>query len=292
MDEKEITQMNLTDISVVRRLLSEQETNFKKKFGQNFLINKLVVERIADECGADEKCGVLEIGPGIGVLTRELSRVSGKVVAVEIDGEMVEILKKTLSDLTNVKVINSDVMKLSLPDLIKEEFADFDSVRVCANLPYYITTPILMALLESGIPFRSITVMVQKEVADRLTSSAGDDDYGAITAAISYYGKAKRLFTVRAGNFMPAPRVDSAVLRIDLYEKPPVSCDREKLMKVIRSAFGQRRKTLVNALTSAMPEYGKEKIVKAVTECGFSETVRGEKLTLADFAKITDAIFT
>lgn len=287
--------MKLTDLSVIRSLLGEEGTSFKKKYGQNFLTNESVVERIAasalpDVPDPEERLGILEIGPGIGVLTQKLSAVAHKVTAVEIDTTLLPILEKTLADCPNVHVVNSDIMKVDLPALIAEEFADCTRLAVCANLPYYITTPILMALLESKLPFSSITVMVQKEVADRLCAPAGNDAYGAITAVLTYYGVPKRLFTVSAGNFIPAPKVDSAVVQIKLHQSPPVEVvSEERLFAVIKAAFGQRRKTLQNALAS-LPNVRKEQIAAAIAEAGFSPTVRGEALDLAAFAKIANLL--
>lgn len=288
--------MKLTDPSIIRSLLGEEETSFKKKFGQNFLINSSVVERIAascaeTSCNADEKLGVLEIGPGIGTLTNELAKVAHKVVAIEIDDTLIPILAKTLAEYTNVTVIHNDVMKTDLAALVAEHFAECGRIAVCANLPYYITTPILMALLESKLPFSTITVMIQKEVAERLTSKAGESEYGAITATLSYYGSVKRLFTVHAGSFMPAPKVDSAVIQIELYKEPPVQVTSEKLLfKLIKAAFGQRRKTLVNALSTAFPSRSKAELTELITACGFSATVRGEVLSIEDFALLADKI--
>lgn len=288
--------MKLTDPSVIRALLGEEETSFKKKFGQNFLINASVVERIAASCadsngGSGEKLGVLEIGPGIGTLTNELAKVAEKVVAVEIDDTLLPILAKTLADYSNVTVVHNDIMKTDLAALVAEHFGDCDRIAVCANLPYYITTPILMALLESKLPFTTITIMIQKEVAERLTAKAGESEYGAITATLSYYGSVKRLFTVHAGSFMPAPKVDSAVVQIELYKEPPVKVSSEKILfNVIKAAFGQRRKTLVNALSGAFPKYSKAELAEMVVACGFSATVRGEVLAIEDFAKIAERL--
>lgn len=287
--------MKLTDLSVIRSLLGEEGTSFKKKFGQNFLINESVVERIAESClpdipDPDEKLGVLEIGPGIGVLTQKLSPIAHKVVAVEIDTTLLPILDKTLADCPNVTVVNNDILKVDLAALVAEQFADCTRLAVCANLPYYITTPILMALLESRLPFSSITVMVQKEVADRLCAPAGSANYGAITTTLSYYGAPRRLFVVNAGNFVPAPKVDSAVVQIKLHSAPPVAVNSEdKLFAVIKAAFGQRRKTLANALSS-MPNVSKEQIAAAIAGAGLSPTVRGEALTLAQFAEIANLL--
>lgn len=287
--------MKLTDLSVIRSLLGEEGTSFKKKFGQNFLTNESVVERIASSTLPDvpdpnERLGILEIGPGIGVLTQKLSAVAHKVAAVEIDSTLLPILEKTLADCPNVQVIHNDIMKVDLPALVREQFADCTRLAVCANLPYYITTPILMALLESRLPFSSITVMVQKEVADRLCAPAGSDAYGAITAVLSYYGMTRRLFTVSAGNFVPAPKVDSAVVQIRLYDSPPVAVQNEELLfAVIKAAFGQRRKTLQNALSS-LPGVSKEQIQTAIAGAGLSPTVRGEKLNLAMFAQVANLL--
>lgn len=283
--------MDLTDISVIRSLLGDEQTSFKKKFGQNFLTNRQVVRRIA-ESAADSHTGILEIGPGIGTLTKELCEVAKRVVAVEIDDSLIPILSKTLDGYDNLTVINSDILKVDLKKLTEEYFPDCERIAVCANLPYYITTPILMFLLESGIPFESITVMVQKEVADRLTAAAGSPLYGAVTASVSYYGQAKKLMNVSAGNFIPAPKVDSAVVQITLYKEPPiVTADTDLFFETIRAAFGQRRKTLVNALSSAFPTLAKADIADAVVSCGFDPNVRGEKLNIVDFAKIADGIY-
>lgn len=288
--------MKLTDPSVIRSLLGEEDTSFKKKFGQNFLINPSVVERIAASCPTkgdtpDKSLGVLEIGPGIGTLTNELAKVAGKVVAVEIDDTLLPILAKTLADYSNVTVIHSDIMKTDLAALVSEHFSECERIAVCANLPYYITTPILMALLESKLPFSTITIMIQKEVAERLCAKAGDSEYGAITATLAYYGSVKRLFTVHAGSFMPAPKVDSAVIQIELYPQPPVHVKSEKMLfDVIKAAFGQRRKTLVNALSTAFPKRSKSELTELVTSCGFSATVRGETLTIEQFAMLADML--
>ena len=287
--------MKLTDLSVIRSLLGEEGTSFKKKYGQNFLTNESVVERIAASAlpevpDPEEKLGILEIGPGIGVLTEKLSAVAHKVTAVEIDTTLLPILDKTLADCPNVHVVNNDVMKVDLPLLVAEEFDGCTRLAVCANLPYYITTPILMALLESGLPFSSITIMVQKEVAERLCAPAGSEAYGAITAVLSYYGQAKRLFTVSAGNFVPAPKVDSAVVQIKLHKAPPVQItDEAMLFDVIKAAFGQRRKTLQNALSS-LPGVSKERIADAIARAGLSPTVRGEVLDLAQFATVANLL--
>lgn len=278
--------MKLTDISYIKAQMEEYSVNFKKKFGQNFLTNEGVVKRIADNAAE----GVLEIGPGLGVLTYELCQRAKKVVAVEIDDTIIPLLTKNLSEFDNVKIINTDVMKVDIKKLIEEEFADCESVSVCANLPYYITTPVIMALAESGAPFESVTVMIQKEVVQRLCAAPGTAEYGSISASLSYYGKCKKLFDVSAGNFIPMPKVDSAVMRIDFYKEPPVKCDRKMLMKVIRGAFSQRRKTLVNSLGSEFSQYNKTQLAEFITSIGLDATVRGEKLSLEQFAALANAM--
>ncbi len=287
--------MKLTDISVVREIMGRHGVTFQKKFGQNFLINERVPERIAEAacgCRGERPLGILEIGPGIGTLTRELSLRADRVVALEIDTNLIPVLGETLSDCPNTAVINRDVMKTDLAELVEREFISCGmDVAVAANLPYYITTPILMKLVESRIPFETITVMIQKEVAQRLAAPAGDSEYGAITASLSYYGEVERLFTVPAGCFLPAPKVDSAVIRIRLHKQPPVSVKSEEMLfKVIRGAFAQRRKTLANSLTTEFLSLGKEGIASAIAEAGFDPTIRGERLTLADFARLADVL--
>lgn len=283
--------MDLCQPSVIRMLMEEAGIKFRKDFGQNFLVNPQIPERIADSCADRRDCTVLEIGPGIGCLTKQLAMRYEKVIAVEIDRGLLPILSKTLADYQNVKVINADVMELDLRALVEEEAGGRDVV-VCANLPYYITTPILMRLLECGVHFSSITVMVQAEVAKRLSASAGDGDYGAITAVLGYYGTVRRLFTVPAGCFMPAPKVNSAVVRIDLFDECPYSMkDSALFFGLVKAAFGQRRKTLVNAITAAYAHFSKEDIAFALTKLGFSESIRGERLSTADFAALSDCLY-
>ena len=281
--------LKLTELNTVRSLLSEFGASPDKRYGQNFLISERVVENIADGCGAGPEDGILEIGPGIGVLTQKLCERYKKVVSVEIDGKMVNVLGKTMAEYGNFTVINDDILKVDINGLIKEYF-DGMRVTVCANLPYYITSPIIMYLLESGAPFGHITVMIQKEVADRLTAKPGTPEYGSITPSVAYYADAERLFTVPAGCFYPAPKVDSAVLRLDLRRKPEYEPkDRELMLEIIKYAFLQRRKTLVNAL-SADKRLEKAAIIKAVGACGFDERVRGEALSVLDFRRLSDAL--
>lgn len=268
-------------------------TDFKKKkqYGQNFLTNVAIPKRIAEEsCITPDDC-VIEIGPGFGILTRELSAKAKKVVAVEIDTELIDILAEKLVGYENVKVINEDILKVDINKLINDEFGD-NNVCVCANLPYYITTDIVMKLLEGEYGFKTITVMVQKEVAERFCSKAGTECYSAITAAISYYASVKRLFTVKAGSFDPKPKVDSAVIRFDLYNEPPVTpINKALLFTVIKAAFSQRRKTLVNSLFSVFGNaFSKQELASFLTEAEYSPLIRGEELDIHGFSKISDII--
>ena len=285
--------MNLCDIKTIKDVMSIYGITFRKEFGQNFLTNRGVVEDIADSCADTPETTILEIGPGIGVLTQELALRYDHVIAVEIDKGLIPVLRYTLSDCPEgvVEVINQDIMKTDLRELLAPAFAR-GPVAVCANLPYYITTPILMALLESGLPFESITIMIQSEVADRLCAKAGSKAYGAITAVLNYYGQAERLFKVSAGNFIPAPKVDSAVVRIRLYkDKPYRPHDEATLFKTIRYAFEQRRKTLPNALSSGFSDIPKEDLTAIIESCGHRPDIRGERLAIADFCELADKIY-
>jgi len=281
--------MELCNPSVIRALMGEEGTGLKKAYGQNFLIRPEIPARIAEECSEDRSQMILEIGPGIGCLTQELAQRFDKVAAVEIDQTLIPILAKTLAEYDNVTVTNMDVMKLDLPAFIAEN-AEGREVSVCANLPYYITTPILMRLLESGVPFRSITVMVQAEVAARLCADAGESEYGAITAVLGYYGEIRRLFTVSASCFLPPPKVNSAVVRLDLYREPKYKPqDKKFFFGLIKAAFEMRRKTLVNAISAKYP-IEKSVIADTLTAIGMSPTVRGERLSTEDYVKLSDAL--
>ncbi|MBQ9796769.1 MAG: 16S rRNA (adenine(1518)-N(6)/adenine(1519)-N(6))-dimethyltransferase RsmA [Clostridia bacterium] len=283
--------MNLCDIKTVKQIMSMFHLTFRKEFGQNFLTDRSVVQDIADACCEDENSTILEIGPGIGTLTYELALRHKNVIALEIDRGLIPVLDYTLGEFENVTVHNEDVMQADLESLLASAFAE-GKVSVCANLPYYITSPILMKLLESGLPFDYITVMIQKEVADRLCSPAGGKDYGAITAVLAYYGEAERLFNVPADRFVPAPKVDSAVIRIRLYrERPYAPKDEELLFRTIKAAFAQRRKTLSNALSAGFSELSKEEITTILSDCGFEASVRGERLSIADFVTLSNKIF-
>ena len=280
--------MDLCNLSVIKSVMAEAGITFRKEFGQNFLINRIIPEDIADNCADTAERMILEIGPGIGCLTKELAERYEKVVAVEIDKGLIPVLQKTLADYDNITVINDDIMKVDIKALI-DEYSDGMPVSVCANLPYYITTPILMHLIESGVKFSSITVMVQNEVAARLAAKEGSADYGAITAVLGYYGTVRKLFKVSAGCFVPAPKVDSAVVRIDLYPESIYVLKDEKLFfDLIKAAFEMRRKTLQNAICAKFPRYSKDVVNEAILAIGKDEKVRGERLSTADFANLAN----
>ena len=271
--------MNLTNIGTVKEILSRHGFSFSKGLGQNFIINPDICPKIAENGNACKGFGVLEIGTGIGVLTAELAKRADKVVAVEIDTRLLPILEETLADFENVKIINEDVMKCNLHRLIDDEFRGLN-VAVCANLPYYITSPIIMMLLESRLPISSITVMVQKEAAQRLCAKVGSRDSGAITVGVNYYGTVRNLFGVSRGSFMPAPNVDSAVIRIDLNKEQRLDGESEKFFfRVVKAGFSQRRKTLANSLSSVMG-IPKEKVYAALRAEELPEAARIEQLDM------------
>ena len=281
-------QPRLTDVGYLRDLLERHGFRFSKKLGQNFLINPSVCPRMAQACGIGADGGVLEIGPGVGVLTRELARQAGQVVAVELDDRLPPVLAETLAGQDNVSFVWGDCMKLDLHALIKEKFGD-RPVAVCANLPYYITSPIIMMLLESRLPVENITVMVQKEAAQRLCAAPGTREAGAVTLAVQYYAEAETLFSVSRGSFMPAPNVDSAVIRLTRRKTPPCEVtDEAVLFCLIRAGFNQRRKTLLNSLTGA--GYSKERLSAAFAAAGISPTARAEQLTLPEWAGLANAL--
>ena len=283
--------MNLCDIKTIKQTMAMFSLNFRKEFGQNFLTDIMVVEDIADNCCDDPDSTILEIGPGMGSLTSELAKRYKNVVALEIDNGLIPVLKYTLGEYNNVKVINEDVMKADLKEILAPYFA-MGKVSVCANLPYYITTPILMKLLECGLPFDFITIMIQSEVADRLCATPGGKDCGAITAVLNYYGSPEKLFKVSAGKFIPAPKVDSSVVRIRLYkEKPFVPVHEATFFRTIRASFEQRRKTLPNAISAVFSELTKEEITNIIIDCGHAPDIRGEKLGVADFTALSDKLY-
>ena len=265
---------------------------FQKKFGQNFLIDSHVVDKIIAAAEITKDDFVLEIGPGIGTMTQYLACAARKVVAVEIDKALIPILEDTLSDYDNARVINNDVLKVDIAKLAEEENGG-KPIKVVANLPYYITTPIIMGLFENHVPIKSITVMVQKEVADRMQVGPGTKDYGALSLAVQYYAKQYIVANVPPNCFMPRPKVGSAVIRLERYEEPPVKVKDEKLMfRIIRASFNQRRKTLANGLkNSAELDYTKEEIEAAIEALGRGASIRGEALTLEEFAKLADFLY-
>ena len=272
-------------------VIKKYEFCFQKKFGQNFLIDGHVLDKIIAGAGVTKDDMVLEIGPGIGTMTQYLAEAAGKVVAVEIDRNLLPILQETLADYDNVKVIHADVLSLDLEKLVQEENGG-RPIKVVANLPYYITTPIIMALFEQHVPLANVTVMVQKEVAVRMKSGPGSKDYGALSLAVQYYVEPYIVANVPCNCFMPRPNVDSAVIRLTRYEEPPVQVKDEKMLfKIIRASFNQRRKTLQNGLNNSSElNFTKDQIAAAIAEAGFSPSVRGEALTLEQFAKLTDIL--
>ena len=272
-------------------VIKKYEFCFQKKFGQNFLIDGHVLDKIIAGAGVTKDDMVLEIGPGIGTMTQYLAEAAGKVVAVEIDRNLLPILQETLADYYNVKVIHADVLSLDLEKLVQEENGG-RPIKVVANLPYYITTPIIMALFEQHVPLANVTVMVQKEVAARMKSGPGSKDYGALSLAVQYYAEPYIVANVPCNCFMPRPNVDSAVIRLTRYEEPPVQVKDEKMLfKIIRASFNQRRKTLQNGLNNSSElNFTKDQIAAAIAEAGFSPSVRGEALTLEQFAKLTDIL--
>lgn len=282
--------MNLTNINDIKELLARHGFHFSKSMGQNFLTAAWVPEQIADEALLDENTGVIEVGPGIGCLTEQLSLRAGKVCAVELDKALKPVLKETLAGRDNVEIVFGDVLKQNLPGLVKEKFGDMRAC-VCANLPYNVTSPLITAFLEAGC-FDAITVMIQREVAKRICASENTADYGAFTVLVQWYAEPEILFDVPPSCFIPQPKVTSSVIRLRTREKPPVEVKDEALFfRVVRAAFGMRRKTLLNALSANFGEIGKEELEKIIVSCGFDAKIRGEVLAIGDFAKISDAIF-
>lgn len=272
-------------------VLQKYHFNFQKKFGQNFLIDTTVLDRIISSAKITKEDCVLEIGPGIGTMTQYLAERAGSVVAVEIDKALIPILEETLQDYDNVTVINDDILKVDINRLVEEKNGG-RPIKVVANLPYYITTPIIMGLFESRVPLKSITIMVQKEVADRMQVGPGTKDYGALSLAVQYYAKPEIVANVPPNCFIPRPNVGAMVIRLTRYEEPPVQVkDEKKMFALIRASFNQRRKTLVNGLGNAgLPGITKESAAAALAQMGLSPTVRGEALTLEQFARLSDLL--
>lgn len=280
---------NLSNISVIRDVLSRHGFSFSKGLGQNFLINPTVCPRMAEMGNAQPGWGMVEIGAGVGVLTAELAQRADKVVCIEIDSRLLPILDETLAEYDNIKIVNQDVLKVDLHKLIAEEFPNMP-VAVCANLPYYITSPIIMNLLESRLPISSLTVMVQKEAAQRICAMPGSREVGAVSIAVRYYCEPKVLFQVSRGSFMPAPDVDSTVIRLDIRKQPTVDVKREEdFFRVVKAAFSQRRKTLSNTLSSGL-SMNKTQIAELLERAGVASNLRAEQLSMQQFADIANAL--
>ena len=276
--------VDLTNISELKRILEENGFSFSKQFGQNFIVDPTICPRIAENCGDY----VLEIGAGAGVLTSELAKVAKKVVSLEVDTRLIPVLDTTLKDFDNVKIINADVMKVDLAKLIADEFGD-SRICVCANLPYYITSPIIMMLLEENLPIDSITVMVQREAADRLCAELGTREVGAVTVAVRYYSEPKKLFDVSKNSFMPAPKVDSAVIRMDLRKNTALTEEEpRRFFKIVRAAFCQRRKTLLNSLSNGL-SISKSEAGALLDKADIPQNARAEQLTMEDFLHLCKA---
>lgn len=281
--------LELTDIGTIKALLARHGFHFSKALGQNFIVNPSVCPRMADESGIDSESGVIEIGAGIGVLTAELAKRAKKVVCIELDSKLLPILDETLADFDNIEIINADVLKTDLAALIEEKFGGMP-VYVCANLPYYITSPVIMTLLESRLPLKAVTVMVQREAAQRLCAPVGSRLSGAVTVAVDYYAEARKLFDVSAGSFMPTPKVDSSVIRLDIREKPGIEVSDEKLFfSMVHAAFGQRRKTASNSISSGTG-IPKAVVAEAIERCGFPPAVRAESMTAEQLAALCEAL--
>lgn len=286
----EVYIMNLYDIDVVKKILSRHGFTFSKALGQNFLINPQVCPTMADSLNADVETGVLEVGPGIGVLTKELCRVAGKVVSVELDKRLLPVLDETLGEFDNLEIINGDVMKLDLKALMEEKFAGCKAIKVCANLPYYITSPVIMTLLESRLPIDEIVVMVQKEAGERLCAQVGTREAGAVTAAVNYYAEGEMLFEVGRESFMPSPKVDSVVIRLKIRREQKYSVkDEKKFFTTVKCAFAQRRKTALNSISNTMG-ISKVTLAEIFEELSLDKNIRSEKLTMEDLINISDRL--
>lgn len=280
--------MRLTDINDIKRLLSRHGFRFSKSMGQNFLTAAWVPEDIAEAAEIDERTGVLEVGPGIGCLTEQLSMRAGRVLAVELDKALKPVLEETLSGRDNVEIIFDDVLKLELASLVDEKLAGMRHV-VCANLPYNVTSPLITAFLEAGC-FDTVTVMIQREVARRICAKPATSDYGAFTVLVNWYAEPELLFDVQPHCFIPQPKVTSSVIRLRMRQTPPAEVkSNDMFFRVVRAAFGMRRKTLANALAAGFGEFSKETVGKIIADCGFDPKIRGETLEIGDFAKIADA---
>ena len=284
------TEMDLSDIKTIRSVLTRHGFNISKSLGQNFLINPEICPRMAEECGAEKGVGVLEIGPGVGVLTAELAKRADRVVSIELDKRLLPVLGETLSNYDNVKIVNEDILKTDLAKLIETEFHGME-VAVCANLPYYITSPVVMRFLEERLPIRSVTVMVQKEAAERLCALPGTRSCGAVSAAVRYFAEPEILFGVSRENFFPQPNVDSAVIQLKIRKDPPVKIRMEKdFFALVKAAFGQRRKTVLNSLAAGL-SLDKGTVAAALERAEINSNARAEQLSMAQLAALSNEIF-
>jgi len=276
----------------VKEIINKYGFHFNKGLGQNFLIDGNILHQIINASEIDRSTGVIEIGPGIGVLTQEIAEKAGKVVAIELDSHLIPILKETLSDYDNVKIINDNALKVDMKRIINDEFKNMQ-VKVVANLPYYITTPIVMKLLEDRLNIHSMVIMVQKEVADRMVAKPGGKNYGALSVAVQYFTQPRIVTVVQPHSFIPQPKVSSAVIKLDLLDQPLVKVENEeRFFKVVKAAFGQRRKTLVNAITNSKDfKITKEELKEILIRLSINENQRGETLSIMQFAALSDAIF-
>lgn len=283
---------NLASVSIIKEILEKSGFRFSKSLGQNFLIDENILEKIVSGAGIDKNTNVIEIGPGFGTLTQRLCMAAKKVVCIEIDQTAIPILEDNLSEFDNLKIINADVLKTDLGKIIEEEF-ESGEVKIAANLPYYITTPIIMNILESRINIDSLTIMIQKEVADRIAAKPSTKDYGALSVAVNYYSEPEIVATVPPSSFIPQPKVSSSVIKLNLRDNPPVEVfDEAGYFKTVKAAFGQRRKTLLNALSNspAIP-LGKAEVSLALEKCAIDEKRRGETLSLQEFASLSNILF-
>ena len=283
---------NLSDIKEVKRILNQHGFQFSKSLGQNFLIDPEVCPRMAEESGVTKETGVIEVGPGFGVLTQQLALRADKVVAIELDKRLPEVLADTLSDFDNVTVVSGDVMEIDLHNLIAEQFPNHKDIVVCANLPYYITSPVIMKLLEERLPVRSLVVMVQKEAAVRICARPGQRECGAVSVAVQYYAEPEILFDVKRDSFFPAPNVDSAVMKLDVRSAPPevlADLDQKAFFRVVQAAFSQRRKTVGNSLSSGL-SLPKDAVKALLADAGIPETARAEQLTMEQFGALCRAV--
>ena len=283
---------NLSDIKEVKRILNQHGFQFSKSLGQNFLIDPEVCPRMAEESGVTKETGVIEVGPGFGVLTQQLALRADKVVAIELDKRLPEVLADTLSDFDNVTVVSGDVMEIDLHNLIAEQFPNHKDIVVCANLPYYITSPVIMKLLEERLPVRSLVVMVQKEAAVRICARHGQRECGAVSVAVQYYAEPEILFDVKRDSFFPAPNVDSAVMKLDVRSAPPevlADLDQKAFFRVVQAAFSQRRKTVCNSLSSGL-SLPKDAVKALLADAGIPETARAEQLTMEQFGALCRAV--